>query len=147
VLRDEAHMTDTDRGDADQSAHLSDALVSAVSGDPHAMSVVAAADHTDLRATAPSPLAVSREAAVAVLLGLNQGTITPDEAQRWASFVRWGHAADTSGPIRPLDIDYEDPWEDAIVEAVGRLDQIGDLVDGEVTPGEVLDLLQLLGVP
>jgi hypothetical protein len=79
-------------------------------------------------------------------VGLNQGTITPDEAQRWASFVRLGFVGGASGPIMPLDIDYEDAWEDAIVEAVGRLDQIGDLVDGEVTRGEVLDLLQLLGV-
>jgi hypothetical protein len=30
---------------------------------------------------------------------------------------------------------------------VSRLDEIGDLVDGEVTRGEVLDLLQLLGEP
>jgi hypothetical protein len=140
-------MTKTSGDDADRSAHLSDALMSAVRGDPHAMAVVAAADHQDLRATAPTRLVVSRDAAIAVLLGLNQGTITPDEAQRWASFVRWGHVAGTSGPIAPLDIDYEDAFEDHIVEAVGRLDQIGDLVDGEVTRGEVLDLLQLLGVP
>jgi hypothetical protein len=29
--------------------------------------------------------------------------------------------------------------------AISRLDEIGDVVDGEVTTGEILDLLQLLG--
>jgi hypothetical protein len=145
ALRDDAHMTES-RSDADRSARLSDALSSAVIGDPRAMAVVVAADHQALRDSAPSRLVVSRAAAVAVLVGLNQGTITPVEAQQWASFVRWGFVAGNSGPAMPLDIDYEDAWEDAIVEAVGRLDQIGDLVDGEVTRGEVLDLLQLLGV-
>ncbi len=49
--------------------------------------------------------------------------------------------------IRPLDIDYEDACEEEIAAAVSRLDEIGDLVDGEVSTGEILDLLQLLDGP
>lgn len=51
------------------------------------------------------------------------------------------------GPIRPIEIEFEEAWEDAISAAVSRLDEIGDVIDGEVTAGEALDLLQLLGEP
>lgn len=71
----------------------------------------------------------------------------PEEVQAWASFVRRGFFASGRHPILPLEIDYEEACEDAIVEAVSRLEQIGDLVDGNLTTGEVLDLLQLLGEP
>ncbi len=102
------------------------------------MLTVAAADHEEIRKAADSlhtRLVVSRTAAVAVLTGFNQGTFTPAEAQSWASFVRRGYVARGLGPIRPLDIGYEEAWEEAIVEAVTQLDQIGDLMDGYVTKG------------
>jgi len=43
--------------------------------------------------------------------------------------------------------DAEEAWEGEIVEAVARLEEIGDAVDGEVSQLELLLLLQLLGVP
>jgi hypothetical protein len=52
------------------------------------------------------------------------------------ALVRWSH----------VDIDYDPAWEDDIVEVVGRLDEIGDIIDGVVTRDEILNLMQLLGV-
>jgi hypothetical protein len=43
--------------------------------------------------------------------------------------------------------DAEEAWEGEIVEAVARLEEIGDAVDGEVSQLQLLLLLQLLGVP
>jgi len=130
---------------------LSDALTRVANGDTRAIATIAGVDHDDLRKAAqsiPRGLVVTRAAAIAVLQSLDQGTCTPEEAQAWASFVRQGYVSGVGGgPIRPIDIDYEEACEDAIVETVGRLDQIGDLVDGDVSPAEVLLLLQLLGVP
>jgi hypothetical protein len=130
---------------------LSDALTRVVNGDARAMSAIAGVDQDDLSKAAqsiPQGLVVTRAAAIAVLQDLDQGTCTPDEAQAWASFVRLGYVSGVGGgPITPIDIDYEEACEDGIVETVGRLDQIGDLVDGDVSPTEVLLLLQLLGVP
>ncbi|MGN8244413.1 hypothetical protein ACTHAM_001316 [Cellulomonas soli] len=54
-------------------------------------------------------------------------------------------ASTASGPISPIEIEFEDAWEDAISDAVSRLDEIGDLIDGEVGSGEAIDLLRLLG--
>ena len=51
------------------------------------------------------------------------------------------------GPVQPIEIEFEDAWEDAIAVALSRLDEIGDVIDGGVTIGEALDLLQLLGEP
>lgn len=65
---------------------------------------------------------------------LQRGEVTGGEAQRWASFVRRGFVAGDGSrlPVTPLLIDYEPEHEDAIVEVIGRLDEIGDVIDGEV---------------
>jgi hypothetical protein len=114
------------------------------------MPIISRVDHDELSKAArsiPQGLVVTRAAAVAVLQGLDQGTCTPDEAQAWASFVRRGYKRREGSLIAPIDIEYEEAFEDAIVEAVARQDEIGDLVDGDVSRAEVLLLLQLLGVP
>ncbi len=64
--------------------------------------------------------------------------------QARASLIRRGYVAGGSEPIRPLDIQYEEAFEDEIVEAIGRLDEIGDLIDGDVSPEEAHDLIRLL---
>ena len=120
-------------------------------GDPHAVPILALLDHEDLRAVAAEagePAVVERASAVRVLHGLLAHTWPPQQVQAWASFVRRGYIAKRSErPVRPLRIDYDDAFEDEISTAVARLDEIGDLIDGEVSSSEILDLLQLLGEP
>lgn len=83
-----------------------------------------------------------------VLRGPYDSAFSPELTQAWASFIRRGYVAEPGGgPIRPIDIDYEQAYEDDIAETVSRLDEIGDLVDGEVSSDGVLALLQLLGEP
>jgi hypothetical protein len=119
-----------------------------IGGDPTGLVFLLPLDHADLQTAAcalSKPLVVSRKAVVAVLRGLNQGILLPELVQCWASFVRRGYiAGSTDGPLRPLDIEYEDAWEEAIAATVSRLDEIGDILDGDVQRDEVLDLLQLL---
>lgn len=130
---------------------LSEALRRALEGDANALVDISTADHLSVREAARSigaPLIVTRVAAVSILRGLIDGRFSPAATQAWASFVRRGFVEGTGGgPIRPIDIEFEDAWEDAISAAVSRLDEIGDMIDGEVTTGEALDLLQLLGEP
>jgi len=132
-------------------ADVSAALIQVLSGDPGALPLIKPIALADLREAATSlraPLVVTRTAAVSVVKGLNEAIYSPEQVQGWASFVRRGYVANPGGgPIRPLDIAYEDAWEEGIAASVSRLDEIGDVVDGEVTRGEVLDLLQLLGEP
>lgn len=131
---------------------LSDALQRALRGDPTAMGDISGADHASLRDAADAigqPLIVTRGAAAGVLCGLIDDRFSPTAAQAWASFMRRGYIEGSAerGPIEPIEIEFEEAWEDAISAAVSRLDEIGDLIDGEVTSGEALDLLQLLGEP
>jgi hypothetical protein len=128
---------------------LQESLARTIRGDLGPMSAIVSATHEEVLTAADAlgtPLVVPRVAAVSVLCGLRNGVYRPESVQAWASFVGAGFVANRSpGPIRPVEIDFEDAWEDAIATAVSRLDEIGDVVDGEVSEGEILDLLQLLG--
>jgi len=130
---------------------LREVLELALQGDASAIADITSVAHASLREAERSigaPLVVKRAAAVSILRGLIDGRFSPAAAQAWASFVRRGFVEGAaSGPIQPLDIEFEDAWEDAISAAVSRLDEIGDVIDGEVSTGEALDLLQLLGEP
>jgi hypothetical protein len=56
--------------------------------------------------------------------------------------VRRGYVAGgSSEPVQPLDIRWEPAYETAIAEAIRRLDELGDLIDGTFRGGEIEDLL------
>ena len=98
-----------------------------------------------------SALVVTPKAVRAVLLALQQQQVPPYLVQQWASFVRRGYFANPDGqpgpatqPIAPIDIEYDLSFEDQIAEIISRLDEIGDLIDGEVTDAEIAIMLQSL---
>lgn len=128
---------------------LADALGRALRGEAGAIAEIATADHRSVRAAEEligTPLVVRRAAAANILRGLVDGRVSPSAAQAWASFMRRGFVEGAvDGPVRPVEIEFEGAWEDAISATISRLDEIGDVVDGEVTSGEALDLLQILG--
>lgn len=132
--------------------NLAGLLGRALGGDLEAVALMSHLDHADLleaQAAAGQPLVVTRDAAVAVLRGLLDHRFAPAVVQPWASFIRRGYIARPAAglPIQPLEIEFDETCEDAISEVVSRLDEIGDVVDGEVTSSEILDFLQLLGDP
>jgi hypothetical protein len=133
----------------DSKNAMTQALVAVLQGDPAAMDVLLSSEHKDLQAAATAvgqPALVTSSAAVRVLRGLLDNSWTPAQAQAWASFVRRGYVASRSvHPLRPLAINFDDAAEEEIAEVVSRLDEIGDLVDGDLTNGEIVDLLHLLG--
>lgn len=132
-------------------ADLAKSLDRLIRGDLGSLGAIVSAEHTEVLKAAEAlgtPLVIPRTAAISVLRGLVDGTCSPEMAQAWASFVRRGYVTGgADGPIRPVAIDFEEAFEDAISAAVSRLDEIGDLIDGEVTADEALNLLQLLGEP
>jgi hypothetical protein len=118
-------------------------LMHAVEGDLDAFSLLLHQDHATLlkSSSGPGTLIVTPDAVRRVLVALRAGQVSPALVQQWASFVRLGFTSLRNGPIKPVDIDYDPKSEDAIVEVVGRLDEIGDLIDGEVTNDEIERLL------
>ena len=81
---------------------------------------------------------VSASGVASVLRQLRAGTVAPEQAQSWASLVRrgwWAHGTYV------IHIDYDESCEDAIADAVGRMDELGDLIDGEISVAETATLL------
>lgn len=85
------------------------------------------------------PLILTATAVAAVLRGFAAGHISGSDAQRWAALMRWGYVGGTSAQL--LEIEFEPEHEEAISECIARLDELGDLIDGELRPGEPHDLL------
>jgi hypothetical protein len=84
-----------------------------------------------------------------VLVAFGQGLVQPEELGQWASFIRRGYIASGAGmredsrdPLVPLDITYDPHAEEIVSSVIARLDEIGDIMDGEITPSEVLEMLQ-----
>lgn len=92
---------------------------------------------------------LSASGVASILRQLRDGRIRPQQAQSWASFARHGYFGyfgylgyerGAKRGIWPLSIEYG-PCEDAIVEAISRLDELGDLIDGEISDSEIAELL------
>jgi hypothetical protein len=90
-------------------------------------------------------LTFTGSAVLHVLQMLQHGEASPEFVQRWASFMRRGYIASTgNGPIAPIDIDFEATREQAIADALARLDELGDVVDGEIDDGELGAMMERL---
>lgn len=134
-----------ENGLMDSSLRVLQAIEAAIGGDPTAVSDLARFGPDDLEEMRERKLVLHRASVVTVLQGHAAGLWAPEQVQAWASFVRRGRVVGSwSGAIRPLDIEYEQAFEDEIVEAIGRLDEIGDIIDGEVSPEEARDLIRML---
>jgi hypothetical protein len=110
-------------------------LVRLVSGDTDALPSLARLSQEELiRSASGTELVVHAEAVAKVLLSLSAQSIDAQTAQRWASFVRRGFFEGRSSDegIKPIPIDYDEAYGDAIADAVSRLDEIGDVIDGDV---------------
>ena len=120
--------------------HLARALSAIVEGELSALPVVLAAAHSDLEhaTSIAGRLTVSRQSVVRVLKAWRSGDFTAGEIQQWASFVRRGYVAQRQMTgIFPLKIEYDESDEGLIVEIIGRLDEIGDSIDGEIDDVEL----------
>jgi len=123
------------------------ALEAVTAGDLDGLPIVTSADHSDLLKTSAAlpRLTISRSALVGLLTAWSSGRYTADEVQRWASFVRRGYCSGhTSGALHPLDIVYDARHEELIAEIIGRLDEIGDLIDRNIDDGQRGELLRRL---
>ncbi|HET8583319.1 MAG TPA: hypothetical protein VFL65_08695 [Jatrophihabitans sp.] len=97
------------------------------------------------RVAAELDLRLDPSAVAGVIDGYQEGRYPMTSVQRWASLMRHGYCADASGdPIEPIFIEYDERHESAIVEALSRLTELGDVIDGELRPGESAELVSAL---
>jgi hypothetical protein len=125
------------------------AIAAVVEGDLNGLATVRAASHRELSdAAAKLPkVFVSGSALARVLENWRRGLVADEDVQRWASFIRRGYVSGgTSGEIHPIEIEYDANDEALIVEIIGRLDEIGDRVDGSVDAREQEEMLRALRI-
>jgi hypothetical protein len=126
---------------------LAAAIARVVAGDLNCLSRVLSASHPAIQeATARLPrLVVSPSALAKVLKDWSLGLFSAEHVQKWASFVRRGYiSGGASGQVRPIQVDYDSKNEELIVEILGRLDELGDQVDGQIGTSELEEMLQAL---
>jgi hypothetical protein len=126
---------------------LEAAIAAVVEGDLTGLTTVLEADHPDLLHAAGNlaELTIMRTALTKVLQAWRDGGRSSRDVQKWASFVRRGFAAGrSSGPLRPIDIKYDAGAEALIVEIMARLDEIGDVVDGDIDDVELEEMVKTL---
>jgi hypothetical protein len=95
-------------------------------------------------ASANVQLTVTPEAAIVVLECLARDESQATDVLWWAEIVRYGHVAGNCRRWKRLDIHYQADFEHEIVEVVGRLTELGDLVHGELRAGEIEESLTSL---
>lgn len=92
-----------------------------------------------------TPLVLHRVAVARAIVGWLNGAWSTESLQAWASFVRRGYVAGAvRGTLQPIDIAFEADHEELLATIIGRLDELGDLVDGQITAGEAAELLAAL---
>jgi hypothetical protein len=77
-----------------------------------------------------------------VLIALLQRRISPEQAQRWASFVRWGLIPTAEMKVNAIEIPKQEDCEDKIVDSLARLDELGDIIDGSIDDAELRELIE-----
>jgi hypothetical protein len=126
---------------------LEEAITAAVAGDLDALPTIESASQSDLLQAASNlhPLTLTKSALIRVLKGWPSGADADENVQRWASFVRRGYVAGRrDDPVQSIDIEYDQSDEDLIVEIIGRFDELGDVVDGEIDDAEKQSMMNAL---
>ena len=91
-------------------------------------------------------LLLTKAAVLRVLASLKVENFDPNTAQQWASLMRRGYIGGNvdDPPVTPIKIEYEPEFEEPISEVLSRLDELGDIVDGEIDQFELTELAMLL---
>ncbi|MCB4771215.1 hypothetical protein LGR54_21630 [Ancylobacter sp. Lp-2] len=128
---------------------LKAAVTAVVAGDMNGLPMVLDASHAELRDAAANlaQLSVSRAALVRVLREWRCGAYNDENVQQWASFIRRGYVAGRNkGAIHPIVIEYDANDEELIARIIGRLDDIGDRIDGFIDKNEQVGMLRALEI-
>lgn len=118
-------------------------LIAAVRGDLESFRKLRHLDHESLTelATGLPELVLTASAVRGVLRALRDRQVAPDLVCEWAWFVRRGFLVGGPGGIRPIEIPYEAANETEIAEALSRLSELGDDVDGTISGDEFEQLI------
>ncbi len=131
----------------DNNKLLTNDLLNFIKGDISKVSIFANTNHYELiKLFNKLPtIILTRKNIITVLENFRNENVSEEDVQKWASFIRRGYfSSNDKTPTKPIDIDYENEHEEIIIEAIARLDEIGDLIDGHISEKEIDEFIQLL---
>jgi hypothetical protein len=90
-------------------------------------------------------LKLTKDSVIRVLDALKRRAVSEESVQMWASFVRRGYVASRRAmPVSPIDIEFDALDEARISDAIARLDELGDAIEGVLSADEIDGLLTSL---
>lgn len=120
-----------------------------LSGDVKHMQILADQRLNDVAQVAetmsPQERTLTAEAVKRVLMALSAGKNTPEEMQAWTSFVKRGYFPTREKRFKTIEFLRQEDREGAIVEALFRMDELGDLIDGTMDDDEIRQHIEQLG--
>lgn len=122
-------------------------LIRSVQGDFEAFAILLNQSHEEIQRCrkALSELVLTTDIVRKVLIMLQKHEVSTDLVQKWASFIRRGYLTGShSAVLFPIDISYEASSEERIADVISRLDEIGDLLNGEIHNNELATLIESL---
>ena len=140
-------MTDRPFRPVIDAAELRHQMRQLFEGDLRQVWIVRQIDHETLYhgTVADQPYLVQPEAVHRVLSAYRADPRhTQQDVQFWAQFVRNGAGPGPDGPFERIDTAYAPEAEPALVDAIGRMDELGDEIDGVMTMAEADQLLAAL---
>ncbi len=125
---------------------LAQALSRALHGDLRDFALIREAFHPELEKAEGElgSLVLSKAAVRAMLEKWRNRQVSDEQVQAWASFMMRGYLSEGSGPIQCLGIDYEEEFEELIASVISRLEELGDVIDGEISGRELAEMLSSL---
>ncbi len=121
---------------------ISHVLDTILDGDVEKVDELTSFSAEDVASATSGEVVLEATAVARVLQDFRDGRRSAEQVQRWANFVRWGSVpASTGVGLHSVDIAFAPEREDAIATALERLDELGDLIDGQVDSDEIDDLL------
>jgi len=123
---------------------IAELISKVVAGDLHAFEELLKFDPVciDKHIEALPEFTLAKHAVRKVLLSLLGAEFNRQVIQQWASFVRHGYFGRMSGPRGQVSIWYDESAEDPIADAVCRLDELGDEIDGTITSEELTKMIR-----
>lgn len=125
---------------------VADVLRRAVDGDLNAFRTLRDIARGEWQAVAKAPgeLILTANAVAAVLVALRCGARDEGTVNAWAWFVMRGSVVLQSGQVVSVDIDWDPAQEEVIGEALHRLSELGDVIDGTIGNEEIDHLIARL---
>ncbi|MCB1214389.1 MAG: hypothetical protein KDK66_02815 [Deltaproteobacteria bacterium] len=124
---------------------ISKTLQEVIAGDLSHFDVIQNESHDEVNAASQQigTLWLNRPSLLRVLIDWEKGKLSQKQVQAWGCLMSCGYIW-KNGSLKEFNIEYDQAHEDAIIEVLARLYELGDIIDGEISAEELQKMKQSL---